>query len=360
MITGLDVGGAEQMLAHIATGLTSRGHAARVFSLLPPPDRSGVVDQIQHAGIAITFGNATSLRHAHRLQKALRRWLNETPADLTQSFMFHANVMTGLVIDDAHRMIAGLRVADPSRLRRWIERRYLRRCDGLTCVSSAVASFATERLDVPTSKCHVITNGVDVVRFQNAKPLDWTQFGLPRHKDVTLYVGRLHPQKNLDLLWQHIDQIAPADGNRMLVLIGDGPQRAQWLSRRNQIGPDRVAVLPWMPDVACAYQGAKVLVLASHFEGMANVVLEAMASGRPVVCSDVEGCRDLVGHDPNQYFAAGDGHAMVDRLNAFWCDANLATQTGRENQKHVASKFSITKMVDGYEQLYINLGSVRK
>lgn len=352
VITELDVGGAESALASLATALSHDGHSVRIFSLAPKPTRAGIVDHLRLASIDVTFGSAKSLIHFLRVDRELRHWLRMRRADVVQSFMFHANVMTATIVDP-ERHVAGIRVADPTRWRSWVERRALRHTAAVVCVSAAVAEFTKSTLRVQADRVSVIGNGVDASRFANASPIDWSTFGLPPDAIVTLFVGRLHEQKGLECLESQIDAIAPENSRRHLVLIGDGPLRAHWESFAAI--HDQVWVLPWMADVTGAMAGCRVLVLPSRFEGMANVVLEAMAAGRPVVCSDVEGSQELVGDDSRQRFVAGDSAAMVKKLAPFWDDVGLANAIGQSNQARVMRDFSIDSAVAAYAELYAEI-----
>jgi glycosyltransferase involved in cell wall biosynthesis len=206
----------------------------------------------------------------------------------------------------------------------------------------------------------VIANGVDVTRFASATPLAWSSIGWPEESIVSLFVGRLHPQKGIELLQAHIDSIAPGGSNRRLLLVGDGPLRGELQSWASRIGIERVQLLPWQSDVAPLMRACRVLLLPSHYEGMPNVILEAMAAARPVVCSRVEGSEELLSHALHpQSFPAGDGKAMRDLVDTFLSDPMLCDQIGRSNQARVRSDFSISAMVDAYRSHYRSLLSRR-
>jgi starch synthase (maltosyl-transferring) len=113
-----------------------------------------------------------------------------------------------------------------------------------------------------------------------------------------------------------------------------------------------------------------MLLLPSHYEGMPNVVLEAMAAGRAVVCSRVHGSEELlsvvdsdssvdasaeVDRRTPQSFAAGDGDAMARRAIALFDDREFADRLGQVNREHVERHFSYPEMVSKYETLYASL-----
>jgi starch synthase (maltosyl-transferring) len=207
----------------------------------------------------------------------------------------------------------------------------------------------------------VIPNGVDVSRFDTSAPIDWRSIGWPADSRVTLFVGRLHQQKGIELLQQQVDRLAPAESDRRLLLIGDGPLRGELGRWAANVGTRRVQLLPWQSDIAPWMRGSQLLILPSRYEGMPNVVLEAMAAGRPVVCSRVEGIEELLADTlEQQSFPPGDGDAMQKLALRFLSDPSLADATGSENRSRVRRDFSIPAMVDAYHSLYRTLRDTRR
>lgn len=360
VITELMVGGAERCLTELACGLAAGGDRVRVFSLgkLPGEDRGQLLDRLAAADIPVASGQARGLASLPSCLRRLRRWLAEDPSDLCQTFLFHANVLGAWAARQTGipRCVGGLRVAEPNWRRSLIERAAVRRMDRLVCVSRAVASFATERLGADPARISVIPNGVDVTRFDAAEPFRWDRLGWPADAAVSLFVGRLHPQKGLERLQRHVDRLAPPDSNRKLLLVGDGPLAEPLAEWCRQLGGDRVRLLGWQSDAAPLMKACRLLVLPSHYEGMPNVVLETMACGRPVVCSRVEGSDELLAHDlERQSFPPHDDGAMADRAARLLDDPQLADAIGRANRLQVAERFSLSAMVEAYREVYRDL-----
>ncbi len=100
-------------------------------------------------------------------------------------------------------------------------------------------------------------------------------------------------------------------------------------------------------------QACRVLVLPSRYEGMPNVVMEAMAAGRPVVCSDVQGTEELLGHARQlQLFRSADSLEMKNLVEQFLSDEDLSEKVGAANQARIRSEFTVAAMVDAYRSLY--------
>lgn len=360
VITELFVGGAEKCLTEIAVALAEGGDQIRVFSLasLPDGDQRLLVDRMHRSGIAVHGLNAESIWNYPRAWRALRGRLEESPPQLVQTFLHHANVlgMHAATAAGISVTVAGVRVAQPRPLRSQIERVALGRAHRVVCVSNAVRSFAMANLGCAAEKTVVISNGVDIERFSMATPIEWSALGWPNDADVSLFVGRLDSQKGIDLLQQQIARIAPEATKRKLLLVGDGPLRQPLQQWCDQMGPARVQLLPWQSDIAPLLKACRLLVLPSRYEGMPNVVMEAMAAGKPVVCSLVEGSEELLQQDAQgQGFAPGDGTNMARLIEQLAADRSRCERLGNENQLRMKNHFSLDRMVDAYRQQYAML-----
>ena len=176
------------------------------------------------------------------------------------------------------------------RSRRWI-RWAIGRAQGLVAVCAALARVF-EELGADPGRVRVLRNGVDLKLF---RPLDRASlraaFGLAG--PVLLTVGQLVERKGVHLV---IDALAELPGHTLLV-AGDGPERAALAERARRLGLEgRVRFLGEIPHerLADLYNAADCLVLASSREGWANVLLEAMACGTPVVATAVWGTPEVV------------------------------------------------------------------
>ena len=360
VITELFVGGAERCLTELAVSMASAGDEVRVFSLgsLPNDERGSLVKRLTDFGIEVSSANANTSLQIMSAYSQLRKWLSHSDADVCQTFLHHANVLGTLAAKSSgiQTRVAGIRVAEPKRLRCRIERYALKSSQSVICVSEAVEKFTASYLGCPASKLTVIPNGVDSKSFSTATGFDWAEIGWPSNAAVSLFVGRLHPQKGIELLQSKIDELAPRGSNRRLALVGDGPMRAELESWAANCGPEQVQLLGWRPDVDSLMASSRLVVLPSRYEGMPNVILEAMASGKPVVCSRVEGSQELLQHDwLQQTFEVGDSQQMIMLASRFLDNASIATATGDANQQFVKTHHSWASVVKRYRDHYEDL-----
>lgn len=362
VITELNVGGAEKALTELAIGLHHRGHRIRVLSLGSQPlnDRDRLVVRLDRSGVEVAFGGFDRSTEMFAALRWLTQRLRHDRPDLCQTFLFHANCLGAWASRSAGvpRVIAGLRVAEHRRARCMLERWALRRVDHVVCVSEQVRRFAEQHLSVAPQNCGVIPNGVDPHPFEEASPYRWSELGWPDDSQVAVFIGRLHPQKGLELLQQQWRPLFGESSNRRLLIVGEGPLAEAIAAWAERIDGDHIRILPWQADVAPLIKAATFLVLPSHYEGMPNVVLEAMAAGRPVVCSLVHGSDELLGTGERramQGFPPGDGAAMARLAEGFFADRQAAERIGQLNRRQVLEQFSYTQMVDRYEKLYESL-----
>jgi glycosyltransferase involved in cell wall biosynthesis len=142
-----------------------------------------------------------------------------------------------------------------------------------------------------------------------------------------------------------------------LVIVGEGPDRKKIERRAEKLGiSEQVRFLGWRSDVPEILAASSVVVLPSRWEGMPNVVLEAMAAARPVLASRVEGVSELLGlAAEEQTVAYGDSPAFADKINRFLSSPDLASEVGRRNRFRAETEFPISRMVEQYEELWQSL-----
>ncbi len=121
---------------------------------------------------------------------------------------------------------------------------------------------------------------------------------------------------------------------------------------------ERVHFSGWRGDVPEILAASDLLVLPSAWEGMPNVVLEAMASRRPVVATDVEGVRDLLGPSAaRQLVRYGDTQALINKIVGLASDPAMAAAVGQQNRRRVEEQFPISRTISAYEDLWASLAT---
>jgi glycosyltransferase involved in cell wall biosynthesis len=205
-----------------------------------------------------------------------------------------------------------------------------------------------------------ISNGVPVPEAPWQPRPDW------RSAPRAAFLGRLAPEKGLDTLicaWPSVRQRYP---NAKLILIGEGPERAQLESRACALGlaPERgqAVELPGVVvDATTALRGADLFVLPSREEGMSIALLEAMALGIPVVASSIPGNRRLITDLVEGRLAAPEDRELLARvIIEQWDDFDRAVAMGRAARARVERDYSIEAMACRHLALFREILSERE
>ncbi|MEU5413177.1 glycosyltransferase family 4 protein [Streptomyces clavifer] len=227
--------------------------------------------------------------------------------------------------------------------------------DRILCVSESERR-AGERAGI-AARWSVIHNGIDLGRFRpgggaaSARASLALLDGVPADAPLVVCVGRLSRQKGQDVLLRAWDR--PRARDARLVLVGDGP----YGDELRRTAPPGVLFAGATRDVRPWIHAADVLVLPSRWEGMALAPLEAMACGRPVLLSDVNGARESLppGHAPHCLVPPEDPAALAAALSALLADPALRAELGRTAERHTRAAFDVTKTADEVLRLYREL-----
>ncbi len=358
-ITDLDLGGAERQLAELAARIDRNWFRPVVYCLgpRPPRDEASCAPLIERAGIECHCLGGRGARHFPRVTARLTTLLRSQRPAILQSFLFHANLVGRLAARRAGvpRVVCGLRVAErKQRWHLWLDRLTQARVDRYVCVSKAVADFSRREARLPAEKLAVIPNGIDPARYLAAAPADLTPFEIPPGALVAVCVGRLAPQKGHSWLLRTAPQWLGSLPDSHLLLVGEGPDRPRLERLVRETGLEgRIHLSGFSADVPGILAASRVLVLPSLWEGMPNVVLEAMAGGLPVVASNVEGVGELLGPlTGEQTVPCGDDRALAARIEAILRDESLARSLGSQNRERVTRYFSMDATCRAYERLW--------
>jgi glycosyltransferase involved in cell wall biosynthesis len=198
-----------------------------------------------------------------------------------------------------------------------------------------------------------MASGVDATLFRPGPSA--VEADLPPRPRV-VFTGRLHPQKNLDLLLDVWPEVAGRTG-ASLVLVGDGPERDRLAARARELGVgEKVRFTGLVPAPAEHLRAADAFALPSVAEGMSNSLLEAMATGLPCLASDIGGNTDLLeSGGAGQLVAPQDRPAWTEALVRVLTDRDLAARLGAAARRRIDEEYSLAAVVDRYVALYRRL-----
>ena len=355
-ITELDPGGAERALVQLVTRLDRQQWEPTVICLA---DHGELAEPLEQAGIPVIALGARKWWQLSVLWRLISHLRRIRPVVL-QTFLFHANFLGRLAawVARVPVVVGGIRVAE--RRSAW----YLR-LDRLTqklvtrqvCVSQGVREFCEKEAGLTPESLIVIGNGVDAERFAEAIPAERADFGCEPTDLLLLAVGRLDPQKGMLDLLAAVSQLRNEFPHLKLLIAGEGPLRGV-MERGIEVGQlqTTVQLLGRRSDVPALYRMADLFVLASHWEGQPNVVLEAMAAGLPIVSTRVEGIADLLtDHHSALLIPPGDIPALTTALRELLLSPALRQHLATHAQQAIQSDHTWTQMTTRYHTLYLDL-----
>lgn len=246
---------------------------------------------------------------------------------------------------------------------RWLKglvRRIYMRADAFACNSRENEREAIE-CGVPRDEVHYLPNAVDVERYRPAEAGERARVrseqGWREDAQLCAYVGRLSMEKGVMELLQAWRGVGAA--NRILMLIGPdmpgpldaGPAARQFVTDNNL--QDRVVFYGASTDTARLLRAADVYVQPSHYESFSNALVEAMATGLPVVASRVGGMLDCIADGENGLLSTpGDAGDIANKLRRVLDDSSLASKLGSAARSTVVTEFSEPVIMGKFAKLF--------
>jgi glycosyltransferase involved in cell wall biosynthesis len=369
VIDDLGAAGAERSLAAMAPHYARAGIGLEVAYLRDEP---GVQPELEAAGAGLlslegSGGRLGWVRRARRLILARR-------PDLVHTTLFESDVAGRLgatlagvpVVSSLVNIAYGSDQAAAPGLRRW-KVRGAQLLDAATASRVArfhanathVADVMARRLWVPRERMEVIPRGRDPEVLGRRGPARRARvragLGVADGTSLLLAVARHEHQKGLDVLLAAMPRVlAQAPGARLLVAGRDGNQTPRLLAAAAEAGLDGAATfLGAREDVADLLCAADLVVIPSRWEGLSNVLIEAMAMEAPVVASDLPTLHDAVADgDTARLVPPGDPDRLAAAIVAALADpAAAAARADRAHQRFLA-RFTIDRVVDQMGAFY--------
>ena len=208
---------------------------------------------------------------------------------------------------------------------------------------------------MPPNRIVRTASGVDAEQFYPGPSS--VENALPSRPRV-VFTGRLHPQKNLEILldaWPGVAQKTPAT----LILVGDGSERSSLVERAKTLGvADRIHFTGAVSNVADYLRAGDIFALPSIAEGMSNSLLEAMATALPCLASEIGGNTDLINDGiSGRLIRPGDRSGWSAALIQTLENPDVAARFGLAARKRVEEEFAFSPSwcVDRYIALYRRL-----
>ncbi len=246
------------------------------------------------------------------------------------------------------------------RRQRWLQRIGWSGVDQVLSVSSRLAERIERETGFSAGRIRTIRNGVDLSRFTRVnRGVARAELGLSSDTLAVVTVGRLVPVKDHDTLLHAIALVRASGTLATLLIAGDGPLKAQLQQRAAALGiQEHVRFLGYRPDAEAVLAAADLFVLSSESEGLSNTILEAMASGQPVVATRVGGADELVVDGvTGRLVPAKSPRDLADAVREILSDPVLREAMGRAGRARAESEFSLDLMLERYQTMYCEMAA---
>ncbi|OIO20674.1 hypothetical protein AUJ17_04965 [Candidatus Micrarchaeota archaeon CG1_02_47_40] len=239
-----------------------------------------------------------------------------------------------------------------SAIERAITTNLFKRARAITGISQFTTRCATELLPTQHEKFSAITSGIDVEEYDKSNEAY-------RHKDEKTYIystGRFVYKKGFDILINAFAKIAQAFPEVDLIISGDGPEREKCQKKIKEFGLSGRIFLPGFvsrPDMIRYFKGCAFFCIPSRQEPLGATVLEAMACGKAVAASKVDGIVEMVEEGRTGFFfSPGDSEDCAKILSKMLKDNTLCEKMGKAGREKVVSFFTWSRAADEYLQLF--------
>jgi glycosyltransferase involved in cell wall biosynthesis len=339
----LELGGLERLLVDFARHADRERFSLRCISL---NGRGRIADELEALGVEVTSFPETRRPGAimiGRLVELLARWdirIVHTHNSAPLMYAAPAAALVGaMVVHTRHG-----RGMSATRRQRTLARAASHLVERFVCVSAESAAIASYQRFCP-QRINVIRNGVNLEIFPYR--------GLKSDGPIVA-VARLSPQKDLGSLIRAMALAVRENSTLRLEIAGEGESR---LELENLISEfdlhEHVGLLGAVDDIPGLLQSASQFVLSSRHEGLSLSILEAMATGLPVVATRVGGNAEVVVDGRTGFLVEpGDPQAIANALLTIHHDPTRARRMGAAGRRRVEGQFDVHRMIQQYETLY--------
>jgi len=360
VITSVVMGGGGQVISAFSRHLDKSKFQMDVYCII---EGGELVDYIRSQGFNVTvlpiFNQVGRLHYSPtqwlRLAKALRRG----SYDVVHTHLYRADFVGGIAA-----LIAGRRhIVKTMHNMGTTKTKYQHAMDQLlhriatrvVCVSETQRAHIMHIERCPNRKFEVIHNGVDLSRFD----IDFDReklavgLGLDVSRPIVGTIGRLIEEKGHSYLLQAIPLIAQRFPGIQFLLVGDGPLREELERQIRALRCMNVVITGMRMDVPELLGLMDVFVFPSVSEGLPIALLEAMAAGVPVACSDIPQLLEIVTHNKNAFvFPSEDWRGLAEAVCGLLGNTSLRSMLSLGARAIVEAEFSESSMIRAYEQLY--------
>lgn len=351
VITSLFTGGAEKLMVDLLPRFQMMGH--QVHICLFNGTHTPFYEKLSNLGVKIiTLSDGGSIYNPLNVFRLIKL-INLENYDIVHAHNTACQLFVAIASKFCSVSLCTTEHSTSNRRRGWwwyapIDMWMYNRYDSIICISDAVQQNLKEFIGVIDRKISVIYNGIDVLKYKNAIAVDRTSITSHPNRIILIMVAGFRYQKDHETV---IRAASLLSDNYEIWFVGDGQRRPiieNSIKEFNVV--DKVRLLGARADVESLLKTADIVIMSSHIEGFGLAAVEAMAAGKPVVASDVEGLSHVVG-GAGVLFPHGDERALVKAIMRIVSDPEFCKIIVSRGEKR-ASQYNIDIMARKYIQEY--------
>jgi len=352
------MGGLESVVRMLAEGHSRAGHRVVVAGVVAPsPLPHPFLVSLHDAGVE-TAPIAIQTRSYATERAAIRTLCAQLRPSVVHSHGYRPDVVDAGVarslgiptVTTVHGFTGGTM---RNRMYEWIQEAAFRRFTAVVAVSRTIEQRLRRR-GVRSDRLHVIGNAFDADAVRLTRNAARSALGIPAGEFTLAQVGRLSQEKGPDLLVHAMARTSAQDIH--LSMLGDGPDRAALTALASRLGVSEQ--IRWhgpVPNASTVFTAFDGLVLSSRTEGIPIVLLEAMATGTPIVASKVGGVPDMLSDSEALLVPPEDSAALAAALDALRADPAGAAARATAARARLEREFALAPWLRRYEALYQSL-----
>jgi len=354
----MDRGGAETHVVRLVEGLRRRGHDARILCVF---EEGKLAETIREKGIPID--SLQMKRWGWAVLPAIRKHLVNNPCQILHTYLFGLHLFAGLPARQAKipHVVSSRRDVELSQPRKilWIEKIGNFFCDHVVACSQAVKTWVLGRENLKEEKITTLYNGVNLTGFVSGQGRleARKEFSIPAEAFVIGTVANFSYKKGYKYFIEAAERVLLTQPNSYFLLVGAGPLEDE-MKQKAALIPlgGRLIFTGARKDVACMLSAMDIFLFMSLWEGLPNVVLEAMAMKLPVISTAAGGVPEVITDGINgRIIPYKDSETAAEVIQELMADADLRERLGRAARQKIEMDFSLERMVCEYENFYRGL-----
>ncbi|MCD9544488.1 glycosyltransferase [Photobacterium carnosum] len=354
VITGLGMGGAENLVVNLADKYVDQGHEVVITYAFGDAIVTPKNENIKLVCLGVSH-YSDFLSAYFKLTKLVK----EFKPDIIHSHMIHANLLSRLVrlTTKVPRLVCTAHsINEGGRLRMFAYRITDNLADISTNVSQEAANKFIQLGAVPAKKMRTVLNGIDTntFMFSTEKRIKYRKrFGLNDKDKLIVAVGSLNLPKDYPNLLNAVSIIVANNLNVKVKIVGDGPLKDKLLQLVDELNlTDVVEFIGINRDIPGIMSASDLFVLSSSFEGFGLVVAEAMSCERPVVATDCGGVKEVVGNVGKLVAPENSDDLAKGIIEVLSKPEQELLRLGKQGRQRILDEYSLDFVVEQYMNLY--------